>query len=128
MHWLENLSRPFVRQSTYEGYRAAIRVHLIPNIGWHRLVVDCDQPKPGDTAGGWTTSNGQMIEQPTGLCTLAELEQRHGSLPPTYTVATAGAAPTTTSSTMRGWATPPASLDCCLTPAVTAAMSSRHPL
>lgn len=36
-HWLENLSRPFVRQSTYEGYRAAIRVHLIPNIGWHRL-------------------------------------------------------------------------------------------
>lgn len=28
-HWLENVSRPFVRQSTYEGYRAAIIVHLI---------------------------------------------------------------------------------------------------
>jgi integrase len=37
-YWLENVSRPFVKQSTYEGYRAAIRVHLIPGIGRHRLA------------------------------------------------------------------------------------------
>jgi integrase len=36
-HWLEHLSRPFVKQSTYEGYRAAVTVHLIPGIGRHRL-------------------------------------------------------------------------------------------
>jgi integrase len=36
-YWLENVSRPFVKQSTYEGYRAAVRVHLIPGIGRHRL-------------------------------------------------------------------------------------------
>lgn len=38
-HWLENISRPFVKQSTYEGYRAAVRVHLIPGIGRHRLTA-----------------------------------------------------------------------------------------
>jgi integrase len=37
-YWLENVSRPFVKQSTYEGYRAAVRVHLIPGIGLHRLA------------------------------------------------------------------------------------------
>jgi hypothetical protein len=26
-----------VKQSTYEGYRAAVNVHLIPGIGRHRL-------------------------------------------------------------------------------------------
>jgi integrase len=36
-HWLEHLSRPFVKQGTYEGYRAAVNVHLIPGIGRHRL-------------------------------------------------------------------------------------------
>jgi integrase len=37
-YWLENVSRPFVKRSTYEGYRAAVRVHLIPGIGRHRLA------------------------------------------------------------------------------------------
>ena len=37
-YWLENVSRPFVKHSTYEGYRAAVRVHLIPGIGRHRLA------------------------------------------------------------------------------------------
>lgn len=36
-HWLENIARPFVRPSTYEGYRAAVHVHLIPGLGRHRL-------------------------------------------------------------------------------------------
>ena len=36
-HWLENIARPFVRESTYEGYRAAVRTHLIPGLGKHRL-------------------------------------------------------------------------------------------
>lgn len=36
-HWLENISRPFVRESTYEGYRAAVQRHLIPGLGKHRL-------------------------------------------------------------------------------------------
>lgn len=38
-HWLENISRPFVKSNTYEGYRAAVRVHLIPGIGRHRLTA-----------------------------------------------------------------------------------------
>ena len=36
-HWLENIARPFVKQNTYEGYRAAVRKHLIPGLGRHRL-------------------------------------------------------------------------------------------
>jgi hypothetical protein len=32
------VSRPFVKQGTYEGYRAAVRVHLISGIGRHRLA------------------------------------------------------------------------------------------
>jgi integrase len=32
------VSQPFVKQSTYEGYRAAVGVHLIPGIGRHRLA------------------------------------------------------------------------------------------
>ncbi len=36
-HWLENITRPFVKQNTYEGYRAAVRKHLIPGLGRHRL-------------------------------------------------------------------------------------------
>ena len=36
-HWLENVSRPFVKRSTYEGYWAAVRIHLVPGLGRHRL-------------------------------------------------------------------------------------------
>jgi len=36
-HWLENIARPFVRESTYEGYRSAVRKHLIPGLGKHKL-------------------------------------------------------------------------------------------
>lgn len=36
-HWLESIARPFVKPNTYEGYRAAVRKHLIPGVGMHRL-------------------------------------------------------------------------------------------
>ncbi|EXG79174.1 tyrosine-type recombinase/integrase [Cryptosporangium arvum] len=36
-HWLENVARPTVRQSSYSAYEVAVRVHLIPGIGAHRL-------------------------------------------------------------------------------------------
>jgi integrase len=29
-HWLENIARPTIRQSSYNAYRIAVRVHLIP--------------------------------------------------------------------------------------------------
>nr|WP_206745649.1 site-specific integrase [Jatrophihabitans sp. GAS493] len=38
-HWLENIAGPFVRPNTLSGYRAAVRVHLVPGIGKHKLVT-----------------------------------------------------------------------------------------
>ncbi|GIG57754.1 site-specific integrase [Longispora fulva] len=36
-HWLDNIAAPNVRQNTIAGYRVAVRVHLIPGLGKHRL-------------------------------------------------------------------------------------------
>ncbi|SHN04814.1 tyrosine-type recombinase/integrase [Cryptosporangium aurantiacum] len=36
-HWLHNVAQPSVRQSSYSAYEVAVRVHLIPGIGAHRL-------------------------------------------------------------------------------------------
>jgi Phage integrase, N-terminal SAM-like domain len=36
-HWVENIAAPFVRPNTLAGYRVAVRVHLIPGVGAHRL-------------------------------------------------------------------------------------------
>ncbi|GAB3814496.1 tyrosine-type recombinase/integrase [Kribbella italica] len=36
-HWLENIARPSVRESSYAAYEVAVRKHLIPGIGAHRL-------------------------------------------------------------------------------------------
>lgn len=36
-HWLENVSKPSVRQRSYEAYENAVRKHLIPGLGKHRL-------------------------------------------------------------------------------------------
>lgn len=36
-HWLENIAIPNVRENTAAGYGVAVRVHLIPGLGGHRL-------------------------------------------------------------------------------------------
>lgn len=36
-HWLEHIAAPKVRQNTLSGYSVAVRVHLIPGVGAHRL-------------------------------------------------------------------------------------------
>lgn len=36
-HWVENIAAAVVRENTLAGYRVAIRTHLIPGIGAHRL-------------------------------------------------------------------------------------------
>ena len=36
-HWLENVAKPSVRYKTYVGYRTAVRKHLVPGLGAHRL-------------------------------------------------------------------------------------------
>jgi len=36
-HWLENIAKPTVRESSYDAYRVAVHKHLIPGIGAHRL-------------------------------------------------------------------------------------------
>jgi integrase len=37
LHWVEEIARPSVRDSTYSGYEVDVRVHLIPGLGAHRL-------------------------------------------------------------------------------------------
>ena len=36
-HWLENIARPNLRATSYSAYQVAVRRHLIPEIGKHRL-------------------------------------------------------------------------------------------
>jgi integrase len=36
-HWLENIARPSVRENSYEAYSIAVRRHLVPGIGAHRI-------------------------------------------------------------------------------------------
>ncbi|MGY4990815.1 tyrosine-type recombinase/integrase [Streptomyces nigrescens] len=37
LHWVEEIAKPSVRESTYAGYEVAVRVHLVPGVGAHRL-------------------------------------------------------------------------------------------
>jgi len=37
-HWLEE-TKPHVKPTTYEGYERAVRVHLIPGVGAHKLTA-----------------------------------------------------------------------------------------
>ncbi|MGV9645143.1 tyrosine-type recombinase/integrase [Streptomyces sp. NPDC003514] len=36
-HWVENIAKPVVSENTYAGYEVAVRVHLVPGIGRHRI-------------------------------------------------------------------------------------------
>ncbi len=36
-HWLENIAQPSIRHNSYDAYRIAVRRHLIPGVGAHRL-------------------------------------------------------------------------------------------
>ncbi|MCM2420203.1 tyrosine-type recombinase/integrase [Streptomyces sp. RKAG293] len=36
-HWIENIAKPSVSENSYDGYEVAVRVHLIPGLGAHRL-------------------------------------------------------------------------------------------
>jgi integrase len=36
-HWLENISRPSVRHTSWDAYRIAVRKHLVPAVGGQRL-------------------------------------------------------------------------------------------
>ncbi|MGJ5898498.1 tyrosine-type recombinase/integrase [Streptomyces niveiscabiei] len=37
LHWVENIAKPTVSENTYDGYEVAVRVHLVPGVGKHRL-------------------------------------------------------------------------------------------
>jgi integrase len=37
LHWVEEIAKPSVRENTYAGYEVAVRVHLTPGVGAHRL-------------------------------------------------------------------------------------------
>jgi integrase len=36
-HWLESMAKPSLRESSFDAYRYAVRGHLIPGVGRHRL-------------------------------------------------------------------------------------------
>ncbi|NEA59513.1 site-specific integrase [Streptomyces sp. SID13666] len=36
-HWVENIAKPVISVNTYAGYEVAVRVHLTPGLGAHRL-------------------------------------------------------------------------------------------
>ncbi|MCQ4084413.1 site-specific integrase [Streptomyces sp. RB6PN25] len=36
-HWIENIAKPSVSENAYDGYEVAVRVHLTPGLGAHRL-------------------------------------------------------------------------------------------
>jgi integrase len=55
-HWLDNIAAPFVRESTRAGYSVAVRVHLAPGVGAHRL--DRLQPEHLERLYARMLSNG----------------------------------------------------------------------
>ncbi|MFD7651663.1 tyrosine-type recombinase/integrase [Streptomyces albidoflavus] len=36
-HWVENIAKSTVSENTYDGYEVAVRVHLVPGVGKHRI-------------------------------------------------------------------------------------------
>ncbi|MEU0278437.1 site-specific integrase [Streptomyces sp. NPDC006195] len=36
-HWVQNIAKDVVSENTYDGYEVAVRVHLVPGIGKHRI-------------------------------------------------------------------------------------------
>ncbi|MFG2982987.1 tyrosine-type recombinase/integrase [Streptomyces sp. NPDC048258] len=36
-HWVENIAKEVVSENTYDGYEVAVRVHLVPGVGKHRI-------------------------------------------------------------------------------------------
>lgn len=36
-HWVENIAKPVVSENTYASYEVAVRVHLVPGVGKHRI-------------------------------------------------------------------------------------------
>jgi integrase len=36
-HWVENITKSYVSENTYDGYEVDVRVHLVPGLGAHRL-------------------------------------------------------------------------------------------
>ncbi|MEV8052472.1 tyrosine-type recombinase/integrase [Streptomyces bacillaris] len=36
-HWVENIAKDSVSENTYDGYEVAVRVHLVPGVGKHRI-------------------------------------------------------------------------------------------
>lgn len=36
-YWLEHIARPSLKASSYDAYRSAVRTHLVPGLGGHRL-------------------------------------------------------------------------------------------
>ncbi|MDI5971505.1 site-specific integrase [Streptomyces sp. SL13] len=37
LHWVENIAKPTISENSYDGYEVAVRVHLVPGVGKHRL-------------------------------------------------------------------------------------------
>ncbi|WP_042420422.1 tyrosine-type recombinase/integrase [Streptacidiphilus anmyonensis] len=37
LHWVEDIAKPVVSENTYDGYEVAVRVHLVPSVGKHRI-------------------------------------------------------------------------------------------
>lgn len=49
-HWLDNIAAPSIRESSADAYRVAVRKHLIPGLGAHRL----DKLEPEHLEKLWT--------------------------------------------------------------------------
>ncbi|MFG3214785.1 tyrosine-type recombinase/integrase [Streptomyces tendae] len=56
-HWVENIAKPTVSENTYDGYEVAVRVHLVPGVGKHRL--DRLQPEHLESLYRRMQANGQ---------------------------------------------------------------------
>lgn len=55
-HWVENIAKPAVSENTYDGYEVAVRVHLVPGVGKHR--IDRLEPEHLESLYGRMQKNG----------------------------------------------------------------------
>ena len=71
LHWLEEIARPTIRESSYQAYRTAVTKHLLPTIG----ASDAGPPRSGEHRGGLPTNDRRRRKaghRPSGASHLAD--------------------------------------------------------
>lgn len=75
-HWLENIARPNLRETSYDAYRVALQTHLIPAWASTEWIGSNRSTWSGSTASSFSTGHGQAQVHRTMRTALGEALRR----------------------------------------------------